>query len=89
MTLEVKQSLVLELKNLAASTLPDGVTIARRSTTSLTNDFGDIGFFLAVSPMISADTSRRLLSTSSIVLLMWWREKNVNNKMFNFNAVVS
>ena len=77
------------LKNSAASTLPDGVTIARRSTTSLAKDFGDIGFFLGVSPMISTDTSRRLLSMSSIVLLMWWREKNVNNKMFNFNAVVS
>ena len=68
---------VLELKNSAASTLPYGVTIARRSTTSLENDFGDIGFFLGVSPMISADTSRRLLSMSSIMLLVWWREKKM------------
>ena len=86
LTLQLK----LELKKSAALALPDGVTIARRSTTSLAKDCGDIGFFLGVSPMISADTSKRLLSMSSIVLLMWWREeKNVNNKMFNFNAVVS
>ena len=27
---------------------------------------------------------------SSIMLLVWWREKKkVNNKVFNFNAVVS
>ena len=63
--------IVMELKNSVASTLPDGVTIARRSTTSLAKDFGNIGFFLGVSLMKSADTSKRLLSMSSIVLLMW------------------
>ena len=68
----------LELKNSAALTLPDGVTIARRLATSLANEFGDIGFFLGVSLMISADISRRLLSMPSIMVLVWWREKNVN-----------
>ena len=69
--------LLLELKDSAASTQPDGVTIARCSTMSLANDLGDIGFLLGVSPMISAYTSRRrrLLSMSSIMLLVWWREK--------------
>ena len=38
--------------------------------------------------MISTETSRRLLFISSLMLLVWWR-KNVNNKMFNLNTVVT
>ena len=76
-TKHMQLTFALELKDSVASTLPDGVTIARRSTTSLANDLGDIGFLLGVSPMISADTSRRLLSMSSIMLLVWWREKKM------------
>ena len=55
-----------------ALTLPEvGVAMAKRFTTSLANDRGDVGFFLGVSPIISAETSRRLLSISSLMLLMW------------------
>ena len=83
MDLIIISELVLELKDLAASTLPEvGVTIARHFKTSLANDCGDVGFFLGFSLIISAETSRRLLSISSLMLLVWWR-KNVNNKKFN------
>ena len=61
---------VLELKDSVASTLPEfGVTTARHFTTSLENDLGDVGFFLGVSLMISAETSRRLLSISPLMLV--------------------
>ena len=68
---------MLELKDLVASTLPEfGVTMARCFTMSLENDHDDVGFFLGVSPLLSAETSRRLLPISSLILLVWWR-KNV------------
>ena len=80
---------MLELKDLVASTLPEfGVTMARCFTMSLENDRDNVGFFLGVSPLLSAETSRRLLSISSLILLVWWR-KNVNNKKFNLNTVVT
>ena len=72
-----------------ASTLPEfGITMARCFTMSLENDRDDVGFFLGVSPMLSTETSRRLLSISSLMLLVWWR-KNVNTKKFNLNTVVT
>ena len=65
---------VVELKGSAAWTL--GVTIARRFTTSLANDHGDVGFFLGVSPIIS---SRNIQETAFHIvinaILMQWRKK--------------
>ena len=72
------RSTILWLEGPAASTLP-GVTIARRFTTSSANDLGEDGFFLGVSSMMSVETSRRLESKSSLMLLIQYREKKEKN----------
>ena len=59
---------VLELKSSVALILPEvGVTIAIHFTMSLANDHGEVGFFLGVSPIILAETSRRLLSIIFVI----------------------
>ena len=69
-------------------TLPEvAVTIYSKAFYNvIANDHGDVGFFLGVSLIISPEKSRRLLSISSLMLLMGWRKKNLK---FNLNTVVT
>ena len=67
---------------MALTLLEVGVTIARNFTTSLVNDRGDVGFFLGISPIMSAEN----IQETVIHIVINAGEKKLK---FNLNTVVS